>query len=93
MTRSPLSPPQAPPSPEDILKGYCWPASRITKKDMMKLTELRAQTGLPLTVLLHEAVSAYHALLTQGHNRSDHRPKSPTAKCPLQNAEIVLRQA
>jgi Zn ribbon nucleic-acid-binding protein len=50
---------------ETDLKGYRWPASRITKADMMRLTELRARTGRRITVLLHEAVVAYHRLLTQ----------------------------
>ena len=40
----------------DETKGYQWPASRITKSDMKKLSELKKQTGKPITHLLHEAV-------------------------------------
>jgi hypothetical protein len=40
----------------DDNKGYRWPASRVTKSDMKKLSELRKQTGKPITHLLHEAV-------------------------------------
>ena len=62
---SPPPPPPAPPDPELLLKGYPWPASRMTKADMMRLTELRDRTGRRITVLLHEAVVAYHWLLSQ----------------------------
>lgn len=51
--------------------GYPWPASRLTREDMMKLTELRNLTGKPITLLLHEAVSSLHGLLckpTGGNN-------------------------
>ena len=49
-----------PPEPqaESKLKGYGWPASRLTAKDMEMLTQLRKQTKKPITVLLHEAVFA-----------------------------------
>lgn len=70
-------PPPPPPGPDDILKGYQWPASRLTKSDMMKLTELRAQLGLPITILLHEAISAYyHVLLAEA-------PASDAATPPI----------
>jgi Fe-S-cluster containining protein len=46
------------PEPESELKGYPWPASRLTVEDMEMLTQLRKQTKKPITVLLHEAVSA-----------------------------------
>ena len=35
---------------------------------MIRLTELRKLTRRPITKLLHEAVAAYHALLTQDHS-------------------------
>ena len=41
----------------DDRKGYQWPASRITKKDMKKLSELKKQTGKSITHLLHEALT------------------------------------
>lgn len=44
-------------------KGYPWPASRLTQADMQKLTEMRNKTGRPITVLLHDAVSALYELL------------------------------
>jgi hypothetical protein len=54
------------------LKSYRWPASRITKADMMRLTELRTLTGRRITALLHEAVAVYHRLLTEtGENSND----------------------
>ena len=64
----PLPPPPGPPDPERMLKGYRWPASRLTKADMMKLTELREETGEPITKLLHEAVESYHWMLTNGNS-------------------------
>jgi hypothetical protein len=36
--------PQEPPDPVVELKGYRWPASRITRADMMRLTKLRKST-------------------------------------------------
>ncbi len=53
------------PGDDTELKGYRWPASRITKADMIRLTELRERTGRRITVLLHEAVTAYHRLFTE----------------------------
>lgn len=50
--------------------GYPWPASRLTRADMIKLTELRNRTGRPITVLLHDAVSALYEIL------ADHAPDS-----------------
>jgi hypothetical protein len=47
--------------------GYEWPATRLTSSDMQKLTELRAKTGRPITVLLHEAVALiYEVLMNRG---------------------------
>ena len=43
-------------------KGYRWPASHLTSADMDKLTQLRATTGRPITVLIHEAVSVLFEL-------------------------------
>lgn len=45
-------------------KGYQWPASALTEDDMRKLHDLREQTNAPIALLLHEAVSAFHALTT-----------------------------
>ena len=59
------APPASPPDPDKLLKGYRWPASRLTKTDMAKLTELREQTGEPITQLLHEAVSTYYRILLE----------------------------
>src|SRR5438552_73481 len=50
--------------PETLLKGYQWPASRITKADMIRLTDLKERLGKPITKLIHDAVVAYHAILT-----------------------------
>lgn len=43
--------------------GYPWPASRLTRADMIQLCKMRNQARRPLTKLLHEAVSAYYELL------------------------------
>lgn len=45
--------------------GYPWPASKLTRGDMIKLCELRKQTRRPLTRLLHEAIDAYYRLLSK----------------------------
>lgn len=58
-------PSPSPPDPDKLLKGYRWPASRITKTDMAKLTELREQTGEPVTQLLHEAIGTYYRILLE----------------------------
>src|SRR5581483_8482900 len=55
-----LAAPQA-----DVPMGYPWPASRLTRADMITLCELRKTARRPLTKLLHEAVSAYYELLTK----------------------------
>ena len=60
---TPPSPQPDLPDPEDLLKGYPWPASRLTKADMIRLTELRRILRKPITKLLHEAVAAYYTLL------------------------------
>lgn len=60
-----MQPPTSPPDADRLLKGYRWPASRLTKTDMAKLTELREQTGEPITQLLHDAVSTYYRLLLE----------------------------
>ena len=82
------SPPPAPPDPERLLKGYRWPASRITKADMMRLTELRRQTGRPITQLLHQAVAAYYMLMQGGDDR---RPR-PDSVPGTQNHKIESEQ-
>ena len=53
-------------APDDVngyAMGYQWPASRLTRADMIKLTILRNRTRQPITLLLHEAVSALYELL------------------------------
>ena len=59
------SPPPEPPGPEQELKGYPWPSSRLTRADMIRLTELRTLTRKPITKLIHEAVAAYYRLLAE----------------------------
>ena len=68
----PPTPPPEPPDPERLL----WPASRITKADMIRLTELREQTGEPITQLLHEAVCAYYQMLTEDEPSPDDNGQS-----------------
>jgi hypothetical protein len=64
------------PSEDDTeLKGYRWPASRITKADMIRLKELRERTGRRITVLLHEAVAAYYRLLTEAGESANDVPR------------------
>lgn len=58
------SEPPRPSDPEQLLKGYPWPSSRLTKGDMIRLSELRTKERKPITTLLHDAVIAYHKLLT-----------------------------
>lgn len=68
---TPLSPSALPPDGPDpalYVKGYRWPASRITKGDIAKLTELREQTGEPITQLLHEAIATYYRVLMEGEH-------------------------
>ncbi len=62
---------QEPPDPEQELKFYRWPASQITRADMIRLTELRKITKQPITRLIHEAVVAYHWLLSQPRSCCD----------------------
>ena len=59
---------QPPPDPEDLIQGYPWPSSRITKADMIRLTELRRITRKPITKLVHDAVSALYSLLARKTN-------------------------
>lgn len=47
------------PSPR---KGYQWPASALTEDDMRLLHEIRSRTDKPIAILLHDAVSALHAI-------------------------------
>jgi hypothetical protein len=46
------------PGPPSWPMGYQWPASRLTSAEMMKLTILRNETKMPITMLLREAVDA-----------------------------------
>jgi len=48
----------------DKLKGYPWPASFLSSKEMAKLAELRARTGRPITKLLQESVTVYYRLFS-----------------------------
>ena len=87
----PPPPPPEPPDPERLLKGYRWPASRITKADMMRLTILREQTGEPISQLLHEAVSAYYDMLmadepSPDDNGQSHDPALVTQGKPAEEA-------
>jgi hypothetical protein len=68
---SPHPPPPPPPDPEELIQGYPWPSSRLTKADMIRLTELRTLTRRPITKLLHEAVMAYHRLLTESRGAAN----------------------
>ena len=86
----PPPPPPEPPDPERLLKGYPWPASRLTKADMMRLTDLREQTGEPITQLLHEAVSAYYDMLmaddSADSGNGPERSSSETQGTPTEDA-------
>lgn len=53
-------------NPEEIIQGYPWPSSKLTKADMIRLTELRERLQKPITKLLHEAVEAYYHVLLNG---------------------------
>jgi hypothetical protein len=55
--------PREPLDPEKELKSYRWPASRITRADMIRLTELRTLLKRPITNLLHEAVTEFYRVL------------------------------
>jgi len=72
------SPPPPASDPEHELKGYVWPSSRITRADMIRLTELRSILRKPITKLLHEAVAEYYRVLMQdkeGTPRCCDRPR------------------
>jgi len=56
---------QGPPDPERELKFYRWPASQITRADMIRLTELRTLLCKPITKLIHEAVAEYYRVLME----------------------------
>jgi hypothetical protein len=75
-------PPPAPPAPDQVLKGYRWPASRLTRADMEKLCDLRDQTGRPLTKLLQEAVSAYYRLLAGAQGYEDGEAQAQCCASP-----------
>lgn len=71
------------------LKGYRWPASRITRADMIRLTELRESTGRRVTVLIHEAVVAYYHLVTEAGEGADVGPRcceTPTLRWKSESA-------
>jgi hypothetical protein len=56
--------------------GYPWPGSKLTREDMIKLTELRNRTGKPITKLLHEAVTALYDLVSPPSSASTTLPIS-----------------
>jgi|SRR5579863_4881172 len=74
-----------------ISKDYPWPASQLTKGDMMRLTELRERLGVPITRLLHEAVVAYYRTLSKPSERSVGCCDDPQLqwKGTLENAAIA----
>ena len=39
-----------------VRKGYAWPASALTETEMAVLTDVREETGKPISMLLKEAV-------------------------------------
>jgi hypothetical protein len=51
--------------PELEVKNYPWPASQVTKADMIRLSDLRERLGRPITKLLHEAIWVYHRVLSE----------------------------
>lgn len=53
-------------NPDEIIQGYPWPSSKLTKGDMIRLTELRERLRKPITKLLHDAVGAYYHVLLNG---------------------------
>ena len=59
-------PPVSQTNPDEIIQGYPWPSSKLTKADMIRLTELRERLRKPITKLLHEAVGAYYQVLLNG---------------------------
>lgn len=59
-------PPVSQSNPDEIIQGYPWPSSKLTKADMIRLTELRERLRKPITKLLHEAVGAYYHVLLNG---------------------------
>lgn len=59
----PEYPPVTQTNPDEIIQGYPWPSSKLTRADMIRLTELRQRLGKPITELLHDAVVAYHHVL------------------------------
>jgi hypothetical protein len=52
-------------NPDEIIQGYPWPSSKLTKADMIRLTELRERLRKPITELLHQAVGAYYNILVE----------------------------
>lgn len=56
-------PPESQTNPDEIIQGYSWPSSKLTKADMIRLTDLRERLGKPITKLLHDAVGAYYFVL------------------------------
>ena len=50
-------------NPDEMIQGYRWPSSKLTKADMIRLTDLRERLGKPITKLLHDAVGAYYFVL------------------------------
>lgn len=50
-------------NPDEMIQGYPWPSSKLTKADTIRLTELRERLRKPITTLLHDAVGAYYCAI------------------------------
>ena len=83
--------PEEPTDFEQIIQGYPWPSSQLTKADMIRLTELRNRTRRPITKLLHEAVAAYHRVLTTAPRTEKLCCDNPDLRWegPRENATLV----
>lgn len=51
----------------DAPKGYRWPASRISRREMARLCVVRDLVGRPLTQLIKEACSQYADQILEQH--------------------------
>jgi hypothetical protein len=67
-------PPPEPPDPENQLQGYPWPSYRVTRADMVRLTELRAESKAPITQLPRSDPCVLR--LIQGNSNDDSRSES-----------------
>ena len=78
--------PPDPPDPEQELKFYRWPASRITRADMMRLTELRTLLRKPITKLIHEAIAEYYRVLMEDREPTPHCCDKPRLRWKSESA-------